>query len=257
MGMCHQKQFQAIKEAKSHIHVLDPGIMKNSSLRATLRLERVILNWGITFCNFANTHKAFVKYLNEWLLKCMLQGPEETADGNAPVSPSRIGAPPIFNLCNDWYHAIDSISEIEVSKAISNFSSSLHHLYEKQKEEQAQKAQVDYLLKDYEHRFKSFHKKNRMSWHHNSSSIDMIASGNVVDVDVPLLGGLDESLTTSRKRLIEQKARHQEVIRQVNDAASSCIQVGLSPIFEVLESYCLENLKVYEQLRLPNAVSHD
>ena len=73
-----------------------------------------------------------------------------------------------------------------------------------------------------------------------------------VEADIPLLEeGLDEILTTLGNRLVEQRAEHREVIRQLNDTASSCLQVGLSHIFEVLESYCLENLNAYELLRIP------
>ncbi|XP_054807836.1 uncharacterized protein LOC129310037 isoform X2 [Prosopis cineraria] len=255
MGTCHQKQVQIIMKAKSHIHILDPS-RNRSNPRATSRLETVILNWGICFSNFVKTQKDFVKSLNEWLLRCMLPEPEKTVNGTDSFSPSRIGAPPVFNLCNDWYHTIDSISEIGVSNAFSNFASGLHHLYEKQKEEQAQKARVDNLLWDYEDGLKSLHKKNHVSFHRDFSSI-MAALEDDVEAEVPLLEGFDESLKLLGKRLLEQRARHTEVIRQVNDTASSCLQVGLSPIFEVLECYCFEHLKAYELLRLPNAASHE
>ncbi|KAK4264679.1 hypothetical protein QN277_025821 [Acacia crassicarpa] len=253
MGSCQRKQFQIITKAKSHIHILDPS-RNHSNPQATLRLEKMILNWGTCFSNLVNTLKDVVKYLNEWLLRCMLREPEETVNGAAPPSPSRIGAPPIFNLCYNWYHAIDSISEMAVSKAFSNFASSLHHLYEKQKEEQTQKARVDDLLMDCEDRLKSLHKRNAM-FHRNFSYI-MAAMRDDVESAVPLLEGFDESLTVLGKRLSEQIAKHRELIRQVNDTASSCLQVGLSHIFEVLECFCLENLKAYELLRLPNGASH-
>ncbi|XP_028770438.1 uncharacterized protein LOC114727834 isoform X1 [Neltuma alba] len=254
MGSCHLKQFQIVTKAKSHVHILDPS-RNRSNPGATLRLERMILNWGICFSNLVNTQKDFVKYLNEWLLRSVLREPEEVVNGTAPFSPSRIGAPPIFNLCNDWYHTIDSISELGVSKAFSDFASSLNHLYEKQKEEQTQKAGVDYLLRDYEDRLKILHKKNRVSFHYNFSPI-MAALRDGEEAEVPLLEGFDESLTVLGKILVEQRAKHREVIRQVNDTASCCLQVGLSHIFEALESYCSENLTAYELLRLPNAASH-
>ncbi|KAI9114353.1 hypothetical protein K1719_014581 [Acacia pycnantha] len=255
MGSCHRKQFQIITKTKSHIHILDPS-RNHSNPQATLRLERMVLNWGTCFSNLVNTLKDVVKYLNEWLLRCMLREPEETANGTAPLSPSRIGAPPIFNLCNNWYHTIDSISEMAVSKAFSNFASSLRHLYEKQKEEQTQKARVDDLLMDYEDRLKSLHKRNLMSLHHNFSSIMAAMRDDVEGEVVPLLEGFDETLTVLGKRLAEQIAKHRELIRQVNNTASSCLQLGLPHIFEVLESFCLENLKAYELLRLPNGASH-
>ncbi|KAI4298229.1 hypothetical protein L6164_031812 [Bauhinia variegata] len=131
MATCHQKQLQVIMKAKSHVHISRPHIRKKSSSRATLRLEKTILNWIVCFSNLVNTQKAFVKYLNEWLQRCIPHQPEEADQDEviASFSPSRIGAPLIFTLCNDWSQAIDKISESGVSRAIDNFSSSLH-LYE-------------------------------------------------------------------------------------------------------------------------------
>lgn len=257
MSTSHQKQLQAITKAKGHVHILDPKNRKRSRSKATLRLERVFLKWGMCFSNFINTQKAFLKHLNDWLLRHILQEPEESGDGIGRVLPSDTGAPPIFRICNDWYHAIDKISEIEVSKAISNFASSLHQLYEKLEEEQALKVTVKYLLKDYQRRLQSFSDKNSINCHHCISFANMKASENFDEAEVPLLIAPDENLATSRKRLVEQRKRHQEVIKHVNDVASSCLQKGLPPIFEALGSFCLENLKIYEQLRLPNTGPHE
>lgn len=256
MSSCHRKQFKIIVRAKSHVHIFDP-CRNHSNPLATLRLEGLIINWGTCFSNLVNTLKGFVKYLHEWLQRCLLQEPEKTVNGktNTPFSPSSIGGPPIFDLCHDWYHSIDSISETGVSKAFSSFASSLHHLYEKQTEEQTQKARVDCLFMDYEDRLTFLYQKNEMSFEHDFTSI-MAAVRDNVEADIPLLEeGLDEILTTLGNRLVEQRAEHREVIRQLNDTASSCLQVGLSHIFEVLESYCLENLKAYELLRIPYSAS--
>ncbi|KAJ1386629.1 hypothetical protein SESBI_40679 [Sesbania bispinosa] len=162
MSTCHQKQFQVIRKAKSHVHILDSGNKKKSSSKATLRLEKVILNWGMCFTNFINTQKTLVKHLSDWLLRHILQKPKETKDGNSPFLPSDIGAPPIFRVCKNWCHAIDKISEIEVSKTISNFASSLHELYKKLEEEQALKVRVEHLSKDYQRKLKTYCKKNEL-----------------------------------------------------------------------------------------------
>ncbi|KAJ7957070.1 Protein of unknown function (DUF630 and DUF632) [Quillaja saponaria] len=252
MGSCHQKQLQVIKRAKSHVHIVDPGIRKESSSRATLRLEKMILNWGMCFSNFIDTQKAFVKYLDEWLLRCISQEPEETSDGTAPFSPSRIGAPPIFTVCNDWYHAVNGISGMEVCKAINDFASNVHRLYEKQEAEKLERHKVEYFWKDFIYGLQSFHKNNGISWDPDALSDNMEALWGPTEAELELLGGFDEILVPVRKRLIEQKARHEDAIREVNDASSSCLQAGLCPVFEALEGFCLETLNAYEQLRVPN-----
>ncbi|PQP99626.1 uncharacterized protein Pyn_18154 [Prunus yedoensis var. nudiflora] len=56
-----------------------------------------------------------------------------------------------------------------------------------------------------------------------------------------------------RKRLSEEKARHKEAIKLVNHAASNSLQAGLVPIFETLNNFTSEALKVHEQVRLEDA----
>ncbi|KAF2578070.1 hypothetical protein F2Q68_00006412 [Brassica cretica] len=63
-------------------------------------------------------------------VKCLLYEPEETADGIAPFSPGRLGAPPIFVICNQWSQALDRISEKEVIEAMRSFTTSVLQLWE-------------------------------------------------------------------------------------------------------------------------------
>lgn len=247
MSTCHQKQLQVISKAQSHVHILDPLNKKLSSSKSTLRLERMILNWGMCFTNFIKTQKALVKHLNDWIMKCILKETEETS----------LGALPIFGVSNKWYNAINKISEIEVSIAISNFASQLHQLYEKLKEEKALKVRVKYLLKDYQHKIKSFCKKNGINSDHYSYFTKIDSLDCFQEDVIPLLNVSDEKIATSRQRLSEEIKRHQHVIKQVNDVASSCLQEGMVPIFDNLWRFCLENLKIYEQLRYPNYGPHE
>ncbi|CAL0305261.1 unnamed protein product [Lupinus luteus] len=252
MSTCHQKQLQTITKAKSHVHILDPENRKKSSSKTTLRLERVFLKWGMCFNNFINIQKAFLKNLNGWLLRHTQQDLEETVHENGPILQSDTKVSPTFRICNEWYHAIDKISETEVSEAISNFASNLHQLYEKLEEEKALKVRVKSLLKYYQHRLQLFCNQNGINSHQCTSFINMKASESFDEDEVPLLRESGENIGTLRKTLVEQKKRHKQVIRHVNDIASSCLQKGLPPIFETLGNFCLENLKIYEQLRLQN-----
>lgn len=252
MSKCHQKQFQAINKVISHVHILDSAKKKKSSTKATLKLEKVILNWGMCFSNFIKKQKTLVKHLNDWLQKCTPQETEENEDGTSPLLKSELEAPPIFEVCNNWHNAIKKVSTIEVSKAITNFASNLHHLYEKLKEEKAQKVRVKSLFRDYKKRLISFSKNTITKSELYYSFIKMKASEDFDEADIPLLNPSDRKFKTSRLRLIEGKKRHKQVIKEVNDVASSCLQEGLTPIFEALWMFSLENLKIYEQIRLSN-----
>ncbi|XP_045822125.1 protein ALTERED PHOSPHATE STARVATION RESPONSE 1-like [Trifolium pratense] len=252
MSTCHQKQFQAINKSKSHVHILDPSKKKKSSTKATKRLEKVILKWGKSFNIFINKQKTLVKYLNAWLQKCTLQ---ETEDKNNPSLQGDLRAPPIFGVCNNWYNAINKVSQVEVTKAINNFASNLHKLYEKLKEEKKLKVRVKYQFKDYKQRFRSYY-KDRIKPQNYHSFIKMKASTDFDEDEIPLLNVSVQNLTISRKRLIEERRKHQQVVKDANDISSCCFQEGLTPIFEALWKFSVENLKIYERLRVSNTMPH-
>lgn len=224
--------------AKTCVHIAGANIQGASGLKATQKLEKETLNWARCFGHYVKTQKAFVKLLNKWLLMYISLEPQETPVGVAPFSPSKIGAPPIFIICNDWYNAIWNVSEDAVCNAILGFGSSLRYLLEKREEEWHERINAGRLMKDFGKQFK--HLKG--------------ASG-LPESSVPLLGERNGGLISMRKKFDEQKARHEEAVKVVNDAASNCLRMGLLPVFETLESFCLENLKAYEKVRLPNGRS--
>ncbi|KAF2544268.1 hypothetical protein F2Q68_00028829 [Brassica cretica] len=76
-------------------------------------------------------------------MKCLLYEPEETPDGIAPFSPGRIGAPPIFVICNQWSQALDRISEKEVIEAMRSFTTSVLQLWEQDRLETTAMGQGD------------------------------------------------------------------------------------------------------------------
>ncbi|KAK9271176.1 hypothetical protein L1049_026765 [Liquidambar formosana] len=156
MLKCHQKQFQAIMESKIRTLKANTGHRGDSSLRATFELEVELLNWCTHFNQWIDTQKSYVRSLNEWLFRCLHHEPEETPDGIIPFSPGRIGAPPVFIICNDWCQAMERISETGVADAMHDFALSLHQLWERQGEEQRQRIKAEYLLKDFEKRLRTF-----------------------------------------------------------------------------------------------------
>ncbi|XP_021275312.1 uncharacterized protein LOC110410061 isoform X2 [Herrania umbratica] len=251
MVKCHRKQFRTIIGTKAYVHMANADSRKSSNMKATQRLEKEMLNWGSSFRDYASTQKAFVKFLNEWLLRCIFQEPEATPDGKLTFSLSSIGAPPVFIICSDWYNAIEEVSDSGVYEAIHSFASSLHQLWEKQNEEQHERQKAMHLSKDFEKLLRIIHEESGLQWHQDAL-LNHLSASEFPAESVAQAGGLDVDLVSMNKRLEEQKARHEEVVRQLNDAASSCLQDGLVPIFEALEKFCWENLKAYKQIRFLN-----
>lgn len=252
MLSCHQKQFQAIMETKVRSLRANTGFERDSGLKATIELEMELLDWCTRFNNWINTQKAYVGSLYEWLMRCIQREQEITADGVAPFSPGRVGAPPIFVICNDWYQAMDRISERGVANAMRNFASSLHQLWERQDEEQRRRTRAQYLSKDFEKRLREL-RLQRQRMEQEQESLDKTAVSKVPsESGVSPLDDLKVDLDSMRKKLEEERIRHKDAIKLVHDAASSSLQAGLVPIFEALGNFSSEVLKAHEQVRLEN-----
>lgn len=132
---CHQIQCQAISDAI----IASGGRLNDSHIETAKHLELEFLDLITCFSTWVGSQKTFVKALDGWLLKGLRYVPEETDDGVAPFSPGRLGAPPVFVICNCWIQTIDRISEREVVDAMQAFASNVLGLWEQQNLEQRQK----------------------------------------------------------------------------------------------------------------------
>ncbi|KAJ1388136.1 hypothetical protein SESBI_39401 [Sesbania bispinosa] len=253
MLKCHQKQFQAIMESKAQSLKFNTALQRDEGLKAILELEKELLNWCSQFNNWVKTQKSYVENLNGWLIRCLPDEPEETADGIVPFSPSRIGAPPVFIICNDWHQAMTRISERGVADAMHEFAQKLHELWERQDDVHRQRIRAEYLTKDFEKQLRTLrtemggfdHDHDKVS---GKTTLSMLSS----DSGVSPLDDLKVDLDSMKKRLHEERARHKEAIKLVRDAASNSLQAGLIPIFKTLESFTSEVVKAHEQVRLQN-----
>ncbi|XP_060176254.1 protein ALTERED PHOSPHATE STARVATION RESPONSE 1-like [Lycium barbarum] len=220
---CHRHQCVAIGAAKrlddiaSHKHFCD------ANLEATLQLEHELLNWTLSFSCWVSAQKGYVRALNNWLMKCLLYVPEETDDGIAPFSPGRIGAPPIFVICNHWSQAFERVSEKEVVDCMRDFATNVLQLWERDKLELRQKMMVN---KDMERQVKNLEREDQK-----------IQKGiHALDKRIVLVSGEENSLSLNRH------------VYQSETSKNSSFQVGLQRIFEAIERFTANSLKVYEEL---------
>ncbi|CAL4893663.1 unnamed protein product [Urochloa decumbens] len=241
---CHRKQFHTILETKSHILIPKNGPERSSS-KVTLELELELLNWCSCFRNWILSQKAYIETLNGWLVKWLPQEKEETPDGIAPFSPGRLGAPAVFITANDWCQAMKRIPEGSVIDTMEAFAVNVHILWERQDEEQQQKLKADYLSRDFAKRLKSLQKEHGLQGQLevDKTALPIADNGRAVDNRMVALDSL-------HKRLDEQRARHEETVKQIREASATDLKAGLAPIFEALESFTQETLRGYENVRI-------
>ena len=242
---CHRKQFHTILQTKSHILIPKNGPERSSS-KVTLELEMELLNWCSCFRNWILSQKAYIETLNGWLVKWLPQEKEETPDGIAPFSPGRLGAPAVFITANDWCQAMKRIPEGSIVDTIEAFAVNVHMLWERQDEELQQKLKADYLSRDFAKRLKSLQMEHGLQGHFEADKPVLPIADNGRAVDNHMV-----ALDTLHKRLDEQRARHEETVKQIREASAADLKAGLAPIFEALESFSVETLKGYENVRIP------
>ncbi|GJR08000.1 nitrate regulatory gene2 protein-like protein [Tanacetum coccineum] len=219
---CHRRQFQAIMDSRSRTLRANTTLERDESLRITLELETRLVTWCQHFNNWINAQKSYVDSLNGWLLQCIDHEPEVTIDGEIPYSPGRIGAPPIFIICNDWQREIKGVSQERVSKAMNGFASNLRQLLERQDDIQQLLLKKEYIAKEFARKHVNIGPDN--------------ADGSMV----PSEAGKVE----------EEWARHKEAMKLVYNGGSSSLQGGVIPIFKALENFTCDALKAHEQVRL-------
>ncbi|XP_010498631.1 PREDICTED: uncharacterized protein LOC104776294 [Camelina sativa] len=252
MLKCHQKQFHAVMESKVRSLRANTGLQRDSGLKAILDLEMELREWCISFNDWVNTQKSYVESLNGWLSRCLHYEPISTEDGIAPFSPSRVGAPQVFVICKDWQEAMARISGENVTSAMQGFASSLHELWERQDEEQRQRVKAEYVSHDFEKRLNDLRMERARARMRNEQLQDGGASEKSVVLSESGISALDDlkvDLDSMRKKLEEERARHKETIKLVNNAASSSLQAGLVPIFEALGNFTSQVVKAHEDVR--------
>ncbi|KAK9064487.1 hypothetical protein SSX86_015869 [Deinandra increscens subsp. villosa] len=217
---CHHSQCQAIGAAKRLDAIASSKHFSDDSLEATLQLEHELLNWTLRFSCWFGAQKGFVTSLNNWLLKCLLYVPEETADGPVPFSPSRIGAPTVFIICNQWAQAIDRISDKEVVESMRDFVKVVLLLWERDKQEMRRRLvmhkNMDRKVKDLEREDQKIHKELQV---------------------------LDKRIVLS-----SEKESGLSAVYQSETSQSVSAQTNLRLVFEAMERFTAASLKACEEL---------
>ncbi|KAK1296434.1 hypothetical protein QJS10_CPB15g00291 [Acorus calamus] len=220
---CHRSQCHAITEARNLDAIASGGRLSDEHMKNTMQLFKELLDWILNFSAWYNAQKGFVKALNGWFLKCIYYEPEETADGVAPFSPGRIGAPPVFVIFNYWSQSIDRISEKEVVEAMEAFAATVHRLWEQHHTDQRMGMLAN---KDMERRLKSSERDEQKMQ-------KLIDTYNKKTVQV---SGEGRNSTTGL------------ILHRGHTADVGSLQSGLQKIFEAMEQFSASSFQMYEEL---------
>ncbi|KAE8724744.1 kinase family protein [Hibiscus syriacus] len=220
---CHRSQCQVIREAKSLGSIGSGKKLSDDHLKATFQLEHELISWTERFASWIGAQKGYVRALNNWLLKCLYYEPEVTDDGVAPFSPSRVGAPPIFVICNQWSQSMDRISEREVVDSMRIFAMSMFQLWEQDKSEMHKRMMTN---KDLEREAKNLDREDQK----------LQKKIQALDKKIIMVSGDGNGLSVAGQTVYQ------------SDTSNISLQGRLQRIFEAMERFSSESSKAYEEL---------
>ncbi|KAJ0967928.1 hypothetical protein J5N97_024845 [Dioscorea zingiberensis] len=220
---CHRTQSHAISEAKSLESIASGGKISDALMDLMLQLELELLEWIGNFSAWVIAQKNYVKALNEWLILCLHYEPEETPDGIVPFSPGRLGAPPVFVICNYWSQALDRISEREVVDAMNTFAVNVKYFWEQQNFEQRQ-------------RLVAANDIDRWSRTRERETQTINRAFDALNKKLVLVSGQDGA------------PLHGQIVSHTHDMEIKGMQAGLRQVFEAMENFTESSLKAYEEL---------
>ncbi|XP_074580675.1 uncharacterized protein LOC141837115 [Curcuma longa] len=215
---CHQVQCQAITKVKGLDFIVSSGKLSSANADEILQLEMEMHKWSSNLSLWMNAQRNYAKALNGWLLLCL---PHERAE-TAP-SPTRIGAPPVFVICNYWSQAMDRASECEVIDSMLTFAASLHQLWERLAVDQNDRM---IAVRDRERLLRVIEKKRR-------------AMHKEVDSLRKKLALVPDQITTPL---------HQKPHDDHNTAEVGSLELGLKNVFAAMEHFSASSVKAYGEL---------
>ncbi|XP_073128202.1 uncharacterized protein [Henckelia pumila] len=221
---CHRNQCQAIGDAKRLDAIAFRKHFSDAHFEATRQFERDLVNWTLRFSYWVDAQKGFVRALNSWLRNCLLYVPEETADGIVPFSPGRIGAPPVFVVCNQWWQSMERISEKEVVGSMRDFASNVLQLWDRDKAEMRQRMLVN--------------KDDRKIKNLDKEDLKIQKEILALDKRMVLLNSTNENGMPSTGHAVYQS----------ETTKGGSLQASLQHVLEAMEGFTSNSLKVYEEL---------
>ncbi|CAA0827737.1 Protein of unknown function (DUF630 and DUF632 [Striga hermonthica] len=220
---CHHSQCQAMAEAKRLDSIALRKHLNDAQFEATQQLEHDLVNWTLRFSYWVGAQKGYVRALHSWLMKCLLYVPEETPDGIVPFSPSRVGAPPIFVICNQWWQSLERVSEKEVIDSMRDLASNVLQLWDRDKAEMRQ----NMLANKDERKIKNLDKEEQR----------IQKEIHALDKRVLLSLGDDGGMMLTG-----------HVVYANETSKEGSFQSSLQHVLEAMERFCASSVKVYEDL---------
>ncbi|AAF79609.1 F5M15.15 [Arabidopsis thaliana] len=152
---CHSRQSKVIAEAKKLDKMTIKENLDLSQLELAMELKLELRNWSLSMSNWIDAQAQYVKALNNWLMRCLKQEPQEP-------TPDLSEEPPLFGAINTWSQNLEiSHGEKEFTEAVYTILMHVNHQVEKQRMELEEQRNVNGSVKDIERKLMMLEKEEQ------------------------------------------------------------------------------------------------
>ncbi|CAL0326969.1 unnamed protein product [Lupinus luteus] len=224
MQECYSCQYKENAELKALDASTFNRKLSNDQIDAAIKLKSELQNWNLSLSDWIHAQISHVKALNGWLVRCLMYEPEEVPDDSTPFSPGKIGAPPVFVICNKWSRLVDNISEKNVMEAVNGFMLRISDLLEKHILDLQQELTLD----------KELERKVKILERHEQKMHKVVQARERKMVPI---------VREESEALLQGGAVHHGDFVDNNS-----MQSDLEQIFSAMESFTASNAHLYEEL---------
>lgn len=215
----HEIQNNIVQQVRGLVNQSTKGESTSDLHRqATKDLELAVSAWYDSFCHMTKFYRDFITSLHGWFNLTTLNG-EPTSGSEA------------LTLLKEWKLGIARVPDTVASQAIKSCISVVHSISLKQIEELNMKRRLEGVSKELEKKASSLRKTERKYYH----------SYSMVDVRLPVIGDARDplvdkkaELSTCKRRLEDEMAKHAKAIEVTRAVTLSNIQTGLPGVFEAM-----------------------
>lgn len=222
-----------------------PTYGSNSHRLATLQLEAELRNWHSCFVAYISSQKAYIEALSNWLSKFVVPETDLYSNRKCQLHLYMINGPPLLIMCHDWLLFLDNLPCKVVTSAMKRFRKNIHALLDQQEQEQQQKRKVDGLTKELDKKVLTFQKAERKILESKmpEQQIELHVRSRI-----EYLTERKDQLDMLRKRLEEEKLKHQTSMQDTQLITVSGFQIGFSSVFMSLSEFSQAVVKMYADL---------
>ncbi|XP_031483272.1 protein ROLLING AND ERECT LEAF 2-like [Nymphaea colorata] len=261
MNHVHEIQNDIVQQVRGLINRSDVGESTTELHRqSTHHLQLAVSGWHSSFFQLTKHHRDYIHSLHSWLRLTLYRLDDSTENGSEGIVPAASeSASKIYNLCEEWRHAVDRLPDTVASEAIKSFVTVVQAISLQQSEELRCRKRSEASARELEKKTAALRALEKKFYGSVSSyslaGINVPGSGSdptTIDARDPLA---DKRLVVAscRRKAEEELSKHAKAVQVTRAMTLNNVQTGLPGVFQAMTAFsgvCSDTIEaVYNHAR--------